>query len=223
MSSATLPLRTRMHPDVVRIVALSAAISLNAAMLLVALRPIAGHLAPTVPDAAPMSLTFVDPPVLPPQPPAPELPRLHKPRAMPAPVPAPVPPVAEPGVYRVPAPAVSPLPAPTAVPDVADAVAAGPTDPAPAVTLAYASAPAPAYPAQARRLRMQGTVILRVLVDDSGRPQQVVVEHSSGHELLDRTASTQVLEHWRFRPAQVDGRATAAWARVPVSFNLRRF
>jgi protein TonB len=222
MSSATLSFRPRVHPDAVRIVALSAAISLNAAMLLLALRPIAGQLVLAVPDTAPMKLTFVDPPVLQPQPPQPELPPLHRTRTLPDVAP-PLPQVTEPSRYRVPAPAVTPLPAQAPASDVAAPVADTPVAAPPAaITLAYVSAPAPAYPMQARRLRMQGTVILRVLVDGAGQPQQVVIERSSGHELLDRTASEQVLKHWRFRPAQVDGHAVRAWARVPVSFNLHR-
>ena len=223
MSSATLSFRPRVHPDGVRIVALSAAISLNAAMLLLALRPIAGQWVLPVPDTAPMTLTFVDPPVLQPAPPVPELPPLHRNRTVPDVAP-PLPQVTEPSHYRVPAPAITPMPAQAAVPDMtAPAADAPPGDAAATVTLAYVSAPAPAYPMQARRLRMQGTVILRVLVDGVGQPQQVVIERSSGHQLLDRTASEQVLKHWRFRPAEVDGHAVRAWARVPVSFNLRRF
>jgi protein TonB len=69
---------------------------------------------------------------------------------------------------------------------------------------------------------MHGTVLLRVLVDEAGRPVQVVVEQSSGFRLLDRSAREQVLAGWRFQPASVDGRAVRAWARVPVSFELRQ-
>lgn len=69
---------------------------------------------------------------------------------------------------------------------------------------------------------MQGTVLLRVLVDENGKPLQVEVENSSGYALLDHSAREQVLASWRFRPARVDGRAVRAWARVPVSFALQR-
>jgi protein TonB len=59
-----------------------------------------------------------------------------------------------------------------------------------------------------------------VLVDESGTPIDVVIEQSSGHTLLDRSAREQVLAGWRFQPAIVDGKAVQAWARVPVSFDL---
>lgn len=88
------------------------------------------------------------------------------------------------------------------------------------MTLAYDVHPAPRYPRQALRAGDTGTVLLRVLVDETGRPQEVVVERSSGHRLLDQAARDQVLAKWRFHPAQRDGRTVAAYALVPIAFNL---
>lgn len=87
-------------------------------------------------------------------------------------------------------------------------------------TLAYDVAPAPRYPRNALRAGHEGTVLLRVLVDETGRPREVSVEDSSGHRELDRAALQQVLERWRFHPAQRDGRAVPAYALVPVEFRL---
>ena len=64
-------------------------------------------------------------------------------------------------------------------------------------------------------------MLLRVLVDETGKPLDVVVEHGSGYALLDRSAREQVLAAWRFQPAMVQGKPVRAWARVPVSFNLQ--
>ena len=69
---------------------------------------------------------------------------------------------------------------------------------------------------------MEGTVVLKVLVDEQGVPQEVTVEKSSGYALLDRSARDQVLHGWRFQPATVSGMAVRAWARVPVSFNVNQ-
>ncbi|MDE2086827.1 MAG: TonB family protein, partial [Xanthomonadaceae bacterium] len=52
------------------------------------------------------------------------------------------------------------------------------------------------------------------------RPVQVEIAHGSGYLVLDRSAREQVLAHWRFRPAIVNGHAVRAWASVPVSFVL---
>ena len=87
-------------------------------------------------------------------------------------------------------------------------------------TLAYDVHPAPRYPRQALRAGKQGTVTLRVLVDEQGWPQSVEVEQSSGHRELDRTAREHVLAKWRFHPAQRQGRAISAYALVPIDFRL---
>ncbi|WP_374601366.1 energy transducer TonB [Arenimonas sp.] len=87
-------------------------------------------------------------------------------------------------------------------------------------TLAYDLAPAPRYPRASLIAGHEGTVTLRVLVDETGRPLEVSVESGSGHRELDRAARLQVLEHWRFHPAQRGGRAVAAYALVPIVFSL---
>lgn len=86
--------------------------------------------------------------------------------------------------------------------------------------LAYASNPPPRYPRLALRAGDEGRVLLRVLVDAQGRPQEVEIEKSSGHRDLDRAAREQVLAKWRFHPAQRDGLPVSAWALVPIDFNL---
>lgn len=216
MSSAGLAVAARPHPDAARIAALSAAIALNLAALLFLTRPLApqalalAHTLATVPQ-----VVFIDPPPpVPPPPPIELKPLPHPPPAPvhvqprpdvapPAPVPTtdgkqPMPTVAPPG----PAPVATDTPAPVEA------------------TLAYRSAPLQ-FPLQALRERLQGTVLLRVLVDETGTPVRVEVERGSGHAVLDRSAREQVLAHWRFQPAMVDGHAVRAWARVPVNFVLQ--
>lgn len=87
-------------------------------------------------------------------------------------------------------------------------------------TLAYDVHPAPRYPRQALRAGKEGTVTLRVLVDEQGWPKSVEIEHSSGHRELDRTAREHVLAKWRFHPAMRQGRAISAYALVPIDFRL---
>ena len=87
-------------------------------------------------------------------------------------------------------------------------------------TLAYDVHPAPRYPRQALRAGLEGTVTLRVLVDEQGWPKSAEIERSSGHRELDRTAREHVLARWRFHPAQRQGRAITAYALVPINFRL---
>ncbi|KFN43769.1 energy transducer TonB [Arenimonas metalli] len=102
-------------------------------------------------------------------------------------------------------------------PPVEDSFEVGPPQLA---TLAYDVYPPPRYPRQALRNGDTGTVVLRVLVDEQGWPKEVAVETSSGHRELDRAAREQVLSKWRFHPATRQGRPIAAYALVPIGFNL---
>ncbi|NID15854.1 energy transducer TonB [Luteibacter yeojuensis] len=207
------------HPDTVRIVAMSAAIALNAAALVAVMRPMVASLSFSPPSVAVIRLIDhpVEPTVVPP-PPIDLKPLPVKPRARPVqtakPVEAPPPPMAQ----AVPTDEGS-APMTTAPVDIAPpSVPSTPVE----ATLAYVSAPAPAYPRAAVAARMTGTVTLRVLVDVSGKPLEVVVESSSGHALLDKVAREQVLARWLFQPATAGGRPVQAWARIPVTFNLRK-
>jgi protein TonB len=218
MSSAVFASRPAFHPDAVRIVALSASIALNVAALIAVIRPMAPEFVETVKRAAePIIVTWSTPP--PEVKPAPVMdippPPAHHTvtRSVPTPAPAPSPvAIEEPSANAVP---VTAAPATPSTP--VEAAPSGPVE----ATLAYMQAPAPMYPSAARRMHMQGTVVLRVLVDVDGKPLQVVVESSSGHAELDRAAQNQVLSKWRFQPATAQGRPTQAWARIPVTFNLQ--
>lgn len=221
MSSASLAVAHRAHPDRARIAALSAAIALNLAVILIATRPITPSQFTVASVLTPVSLIrIIDPPAVTPPPPPielkplPRLPTLPQAHLRPTPL---SPPAVVPSVTgNIPAPPTS---TPTLLPSTA---APGTAVVAPAVeaSLAYRVAPL-RFPAQARQQRMHGTVLLQVLVDETGKPLQVTVEQGSGYALLDRSARDQVLAGWRFQPAMVNGQAVRAWARVPVSFELR--
>lgn len=94
------------------------------------------------------------------------------------------------------------------------------TGPLAGVQLEYAQAPAPAYPRDALRDGVEGSVLLKVLVDVDGQPLDVQVARSSGNRGLDRAAREQVLQRWRFRPAMQGGHAVRAIGLVPVEFRL---
>ena len=78
----------------------------------------------------------------------------------------------------------------------------------------------PAYPASARRLGVQGTTLLNVLVADDGRVANVVVAQSAGHPDLDQAAADAV-RRWRFEPARRGAEKVAMWVQLPVEFRLR--
>lgn len=78
----------------------------------------------------------------------------------------------------------------------------------------------PTYPSTPRRLGIEGTVLLGVLVDATGRVGDVVVRRSGGHADLDRAAADAVRQ-WQFEPARRGVEAIAMWVEIPVQFRLR--
>jgi protein TonB len=95
------------------------------------------------------------------------------------------------------------------------------TSPITDAQLVYASAPPPAYPKEEERRRIQGTVMLRVLVDVDGKPIEVSVQSSSGNRRLDEVARKQVLQRWTFKPATRGGVPVQAIGLIPIAFTVR--
>lgn len=85
--------------------------------------------------------------------------------------------------------------------------------------VAYVREPAPEFPAASRRLGEQGTVMVKVLIDEQGHAAEVQIHRSSGFNRLDRAASRAV-SLALFRPYSINGRAQAAWTIVPIHFKL---
>ena len=78
----------------------------------------------------------------------------------------------------------------------------------------------PEYPDNARNKGWEGTVRLQILVGTEGRVEEVRVIGSSGYAELDQAAQ-RVVRSWRFSPALQKGVPVAAWATLPVVFDLR--
>lgn len=219
MSSASLALAHRAHPEPARIAALSVAIALNLAVIMIATRPVSpphfGLFHPLQPVA---HIRLITPPPLPVAPPPVELKPLPQAPTTPQVVPHPTPISAPVSLSNPEGQLAAPSASETTV------LPSGPTatmTTAPIeASLAYQVNPLK-YPIAALRQQLQGTVVLRVLVDETGKPLQVSVAQGSGHTVLDRSAREQVLAHWRFQPATVNGHAVRAWATVPVTFDLR--
>lgn len=95
------------------------------------------------------------------------------------------------------------------------------TGPIAAASLEYVKASAPRYPIAEIRNGVQGTVMLRVLVDIDGTPIDVQIEKSSGNRNLDKEARQHVLRTWRFKPALRDGVPVQAYGLVPIDFTLQ--
>jgi periplasmic protein TonB len=86
-------------------------------------------------------------------------------------------------------------------------------------TVEYVREPSPRYPPQSRRLREQGLVVLRVVIDERGEASSIEIETSSGHARLDDAARDAVLRA-AFRPYVEDGAPRRALVLIPIEFAL---
>ncbi len=79
--------------------------------------------------------------------------------------------------------------------------------------------PLPLYTDEARKVKMQGAVTLRVLVGADGRAGQIRVARGIGYGLDDRAIST--VRGWTFTPARDAARkAVPVWITIEVVFRL---
>lgn len=83
----------------------------------------------------------------------------------------------------------------------------------------YLRNPPPQYPAESRKLREEGVVLLKVAVTAAGRAADVQLQRSSGYARLDQ-AALKAVRRWEFKPARVGLTAVACAVEVPVRFGL---
>jgi protein TonB len=112
---------------------------------------------------------------------------------------------------------------------VVERTAAAPVAPAPAAAPAqpklvtsgveYIKQPQLVYSPVSRRMGEQGKVVLRVLVNDRGQPERVLVESSSGFPRLDESGRQAALRAL-FKPYMENGRPIPVEVLVPLNFQL---
>lgn len=78
--------------------------------------------------------------------------------------------------------------------------------------------PDPEYSEEARKAKYQGTVVLWLIVDQTGRPHDIKVARTLGMG-LDQKA-VEAVRQWKFEPAKKDGRPVAVQINVEVNFHL---
>jgi len=188
-------------------------------------------LEPPPPEPELAELPMPEPPPEPeptPEPPPPDLPPPPEPPPPPPPRPQPPPRPVQPRprpVQAAPRPAAPPAP-PAGAPAATATAPAAPqgttSDEPPVLTAAdYARAPRPPrYPPRMVQRRIEGVVIIRVLVDPSGTTRTVRIWRGSGHPELD-DAALAAARNWAFRPARRGGVAILHWVEIPVRFRIR--
>jgi TonB family protein len=75
----------------------------------------------------------------------------------------------------------------------------------------------PQYPADARRKRIEGTVLMRATINNSG--DVTAVDLISGHPLL-APAAIDAVERWKYKPYLLNGKPVEVETQVQVNFTL---
>jgi protein TonB len=79
----------------------------------------------------------------------------------------------------------------------------------------------PPYPALSQRMGEQGTTLLKVTIDITGKVTTAVIVTSSGSTRLDDAAAQYVKENWRWQPPTQAGKPVVATTEVSVKWDLK--
>jgi len=173
------------------------------------------------------TISIIAPPA-PPKPPAPAVPKTVElsapmPRAVIPPLPLIAVAPSEPTITP-PQPSRAEAAPPAATPAPAAPSTPAPSPPAPATprtvsSVEYIKAPQLVYPNMSRRLGESGTVVLRILINEKGLPEQILIHKSSGYNSLDE-AGRQSAQRALFKPMVENGKAVPVYVLVPLTYQL---
>jgi len=76
----------------------------------------------------------------------------------------------------------------------------------------------PEYSEEARKAKYQGTVVLSVIIDSTGKPTNLKVLRPLGLGLDEK--AIEAVQKWRFRPGTKEGKPVAVYATIEVNFRL---
>lgn len=79
----------------------------------------------------------------------------------------------------------------------------------------------PRYHPRAVRMGMEGTVVVKALIDEHGAIKDVQLLESSGYRLLDREV-LKVAWKWNFTPAYSNGKPKEQWVKAPYQFVINQ-
>jgi protein TonB len=75
------------------------------------------------------------------------------------------------------------------------------------------------YPPEARYNKIEGRVMLRVLIDAKGWTQEIAIKEPSEHAFFNEAALITA-KHWRYTPGSRDGKPVAMWVTIPIEFKM---
>jgi protein TonB len=80
--------------------------------------------------------------------------------------------------------------------------------------------PQPEFPEPARKIRLDGRVILRAVVDSGGNVGDIEILFVTEPDLGYSAAAIEAVGQWRYQPGELRGRAVPVRMTVVVDFNL---
>ncbi len=78
----------------------------------------------------------------------------------------------------------------------------------------------PKYPELGREAGIEGTVVLRFIIDTTGRVRKVMVVETDLDESFVK-AAIEAVKKWRFRPAMMFDKKVPVWMEQPIEFRLK--
>jgi TonB family protein len=79
----------------------------------------------------------------------------------------------------------------------------------------------PVYPESARKEKLEGNVVLKIVINEQGHVEDPAVETSSGHESLDQ-AALDAVSAWTFKPATLKGKPVAVFYTITIRFSTEK-
>ncbi len=79
----------------------------------------------------------------------------------------------------------------------------------------------PVYPRIAKQSGWEGTALVRVTVQANGKPEEIIIRRSSGHDVLDK-AAIDAVKKWSFRPAKDGNIPIRSIVEIPIKFSLSK-
>ncbi len=76
----------------------------------------------------------------------------------------------------------------------------------------------PRYPADLRRARIEGYVVILFLLNETGQVEEPHVESSSRPEFEE--PALEAVRRWKFKPGMKEGEPVATFMRLPIRFKI---
>ncbi|HMP84098.1 MAG TPA: energy transducer TonB [Verrucomicrobiota bacterium] len=76
----------------------------------------------------------------------------------------------------------------------------------------------PQYPSELRKAKIEGSVTIVFVLDETGRVEDPRVENASRPEF--EKPALDAVKKWKFKPGQKDGNAVRTYMRVPIRFRI---